>query len=304
VTDGSRKGQGAEDAKGGKSGGAGRDGKPGGRPQRGQGHKDNGDGRPDRANGGGKGGGQGGGGKRAARDRLSAEREQQAKADRRKRQSSNAVIAVVVLVVVALIIFFAWRASTDDGPQNAALPSLVTEQGGGVVFGDGPVEIDLWEDFQCPGCKAFEETYGELLKERVDAGDVTMTVHPLSFLDNNLGNTSSTLAANAFGCATDAGEQQALDFHLTVYANQPAEVPGQEAWSADDLIGWGNDVGIEGTEWESCVNDQPYAGWVEQVAATQGDAGITSTPTVFIDGEEFELGQDLDAAIDEALGAN
>ena len=40
-----------------------------------------------------------------------------------------------------------------------------------------------------------------------------------------------------------------------------------------------------------------------QVAATQGDAGITSTPTVFIDGEEFELGQDLDAAIDNALTA-
>lgn len=302
MTDGSRKGRGAGDGKGdggkGAGKGAGGRGDGAGKGDGGKGDR-SGAGRPD----GGKGGGRGDG-KRAARDRLSAERAQQAKSDRRKRQTSNAVIAVVVLVVVALIIFFAWRASTDDGPQNAALPTLVTEQGGGVVFGDGPVEVALWEDFQCPGCKAFEEAYGELLKERVEAGDVTMTVHPLSFLDNNLGNTSSTLAANAFGCSTDAGEQQALDFHLTVYANQPAEVPGQEAWSADDLIGWGNDVGIEGAEWESCVNDQPYAGWVEQVAASQGDAGITSTPTVFIDGEEFEIGQDLDAAIDEALGAS
>ena len=97
-----------------------------------------------------------------------------------------------------------------------------------------------------------------------------MTIHPLSFLDQNLGNSSSVAAANALGCAADVGEQEALDFHQTVYANQPEETPGQPAWSTDDLIGWGNDVGIEGSEWESCVSDLTYADWVEQVAGSQG----------------------------------
>lgn len=248
--------------------------------------------------------GQGTGGKRGARDRLAAEREQQAKAEKRKRQRSNIAIAAVVAVVAGFIVVYAVMASNDGGPDNAALPSLVQEQGGGVQFGDGPVDVALWEDFQCPGCKAFEEANGTMLEQRVDAGDITMTIHPLSFLDQNLGNTSSVAAANAFGCAADAGQQEALDFHLTVYANQPTETPGQAAWSTDDLIGWGNDVGIEGADWESCVTDLTYSDWVEQVAGTQADAGITSTPTVFLDGEKFELGGDLSAAIDQAMKAD
>ena len=244
---------------------------------------------------------QGGGGKRGARDRLATERAQQAKATQRKRKGSNIAIALVVALVAVGIMGYAWWASNDSGPTDAALPALVQEPGGGVVFGDGPVDLTLWEDFQCPGCKAFEEANSELVKQRVDAGDITVTIHPLSFLDTNLGNSSSVAAANAFGCAADVGEQEALDFHQTVYANQPTESPGQEAWTTEDLIGWGNDVGIEGGEWESCVTDQTYAGWVEQVAKSQGAAGITTTPTIFIDGKEFTPGDDLGAAIDDAL---
>ncbi len=243
-------------------------------------------------------------GKRAARDKLAAERAKQrpGRSGLGGRGGSGVLIAVIVIIVVVGIIGYAWWASNNEGPDDAALPTLVQEAGGGVVLGDGAVDVALWEDFQCPGCKAFEDSNGEMLRERVESGDITMTVHPLSFLDGTLDNDSSVSAANAFGCATDAGEQQALDFHLTVYANQPTETAGQPAWSADQLIGWGNDVGIEGGEWESCVNDLTYEGWVTQVQTTMAGAGITQTPTVFLDGEKFDVAAgDLDAAIDEAL---
>lgn len=245
---------------------------------------------------------QGAGGKRGARDRLATERAQQAQAAQRKR--TNTAIALVVALVAVGIIGYAWWASNDSGPTGTALPALVDESGGGVAFGDGPVDLTLWEDFQCSACKSFEEANSELIKQRITAGDVTLTIHPLSFLDANLGNSSSALAANAFGCASDVGEQEALDFHQTVYANQPAEVAGEEAWTTQDLIGWGNDVGIDGSEWESCVTEQPYAGWVEQVAKSQGTAGITGTPTIFIDGEELVDTGTLDTALDEATQAS
>lgn len=244
---------------------------------------------------------QGGGGKRGARDRLSAERAQQANATQRKRKASNIAIALVVALVAVGIIGYAWWAANDDGPTGAGLPALVQEPGGGVVVGNGPVDLTLWEDFQCPGCKLFEESNSELVRQRIAAGDVTVTIHPLSFLDSNIGNSSSVAAANAFGCAADAGEQEALNFHQTVYANQPPESPGQEAWTTEDLIGWGNEAGIEGGEWESCVTDQTYAGWVEQVAKSQGAAGVTATPTIYVNGEKFNPSDDLGAALDDAL---
>ncbi len=304
MTDGTRdggiqggKGQGAGKGQGGRGGGA-----QGGR---GQGAGRGGGAQGGRGQGAGKGQGgkdpQGGGGKRGARDRLATERAQQAKSAQRKRKSSNIAIALVVALVAVAIIGYAWWASNDSGPTDASLPALVQDPGGGVVTGDGPVDLTLWEDFQCPGCKLFEEANSDLVKQRVADGDVTVTIHPLSFLDSNLSNTSSVAAANAFGCAADAGGQEALDFHQTLYANQPAESAGQEAWTTADLIGWGNDVGIEGTEWESCVTDQAYAGWVEQVAKSQAAAGVTATPTIFIDGVKFDPRDDLGAAIDDAL---
>ena len=49
------------------------------------------------------------------------------------------------------------------------------------------------------------------------------------------------------------------------------------------------------TTWETCVTDQTYAGWVEQVADEPGRARASrQTPTVFIDGEAVRrIGGDL-----------
>ncbi|HEX5017160.1 MAG TPA: thioredoxin domain-containing protein [Actinomycetes bacterium] len=242
--------------------------------------------------------------KRAARERLAEQRAAQQRADRRRRSSGIAIAVIVGLVVVG-IIGYAWWASNNDGPDDAALPALVQESGGGVVIGDGPVDVTLWEDFQCPNCKDFEAENGAMLDRLVTDGDITLTIHPLSFLDSSLGNDSSVQAANAFGCAADAGEEPALAFHQTVYANQPPENPGTPAWSTDDLVGWGQDVGISDDSWESCVNDVTYEGWVTQVQASMTNEGITGTPTAFVNGEKVQLGSEtLESAINDALKGN
>jgi protein-disulfide isomerase len=238
--------------------------------------------------------------KREARERLAQKRAEQQRAERR-RKTSGVAIGVVVVVVVLGIIGYAWWASNDEGPDNAALPALVQESGGGVVVGDGPVDVTVWEDFQCPFCKQFEQSNGDMLRKRVDNGDITLTIHPLSFLDESLANDSSSMAANAFGCVADAGEKQALDYHLTLYANQPEENRGHDAWTSEQLIGWGNDVGVEGSDFEDCVNNMTYSGWVSQVQSSMANNGITSTPTVFVDGQEFDVSGDLSATIDQAL---
>jgi protein-disulfide isomerase len=220
--------------------------------------------------------------KRGARDKLADERRREAAAAQRRQRITNIVVAVVVVAVIVGI-FIAVQSTRNSGPADAALPSGVTTAGAGASFGDGPVTVDLWEDFQCPACKAFEGVNASSLDKRVAAGDITLVIHPLSFLDQNLGNSSSVLAASAFGCAVDAGK--GLEFHNQVYTNQPKENPGSEAWTAADLVGWGNDVGITGGDWETCVNAVTYRGWAEQVASSQTDAGVTATPTVFVDGK-------------------
>jgi len=142
--------------------------------------------------------------KRSAREQLAEERKAQAAADKRKQTITNAIIVVVVVAVVVGI-FVAVQASRTSGPDTAALPATVTEQGGGMPFGTGPVTVDIWEDFQCPACKQFEATNAETLKQQAQANEITLVIHPLSFLDEKLGNDSSLLAANAFGCSAASG---------------------------------------------------------------------------------------------------
>jgi protein-disulfide isomerase len=95
-----------------------------------------------------------------------------------------------------------------------------------------------------------------------------------------------------------------MDFALAVYKAQPPEQDGQDAWTTDDLISIGNDVGIQGSQWESCVQDGTYNDWVKQVEASQQDKGVTGTPTVFVDGKQLQPADDLQAAIESASGSN
>ena len=74
--------------------------------------------------------------------------------------------------------------------------------------------------------------------------------------------------------------------------NLPERV-GVAAWSNEDLVVWGEELGIAGDSWQQCVNDDIFEEWVQQVAASQVDAGVTGTPTVFVDGEPFSLEEDL-----------
>ncbi|HVQ17457.1 MAG TPA: thioredoxin domain-containing protein, partial [Actinomycetes bacterium] len=226
--------------------------------------------------------------KRASRDKLAEERRRQAQADKRRRSTINVVVGVLVVAVVIAVFVVVQNQRTTSDVTNASLPGLVSEQGGGMSFGNGPVKVDLWEDFQCPVCKQFEAANGAMLKQRIDNGDITLVIHPLSFLNQNLNNTSSTLAANAFGCSAAAGEKTALAYHTLLYDKQPEENAGHEAWTVDDLVGWGSDVGLTGTDWSGCVTDGNFNDWVSQVAASQIDAGVTGTPTVFIDGKRFD----------------
>ncbi len=221
--------------------------------------------------------------KRSARDQLAEQRKAQAAADKRKQTITNTVIVVVVVAVV-IGIFVAVQASRTSGPDTAAFPATVTEQGAGVVVGsaDAPVTLDLWEDFQCPICKDFEASVGEDMAALVDDGTLKVVIHPVSFLDAQLNNLASIQAAAALGCAADAGKP--LEFHGTVFANQPATEG--DGWTIDQLVQWGKDSGIDDADFEPCVTDQVYAPWGEQVLASMTDAGVTGTPTLFIDGEK------------------
>jgi protein-disulfide isomerase len=192
----------------------------------------------------------------------------------------NLVIAVVVGVVLLMLVPTLLSKRTNT---SAAVPASVSaDRGYGIVFnGDAknvPI-VDIYEDFQCPICMQFEKLQGDYIESLITEKKATVVYHTLSFL-----GPDSVRAANAAACSADQGEF--LNYHRSLYANQPAENSG--AWTNAALAAVGQAAGIKGKKFVDCVAGGQYADWVNNVAAAGAKANVNSTPTVFINGKEID----------------
>lgn len=220
-----------------------------------------------------------------------AEARAKAEADARRRDARNRLLGgVVVVALIALIFGGVWFAKRDSGSggavgpdPNAALPKGADPVTYGVPYGTGTDDVpqlQLWEDFQCPACKALEDANGTGITTLAEQGTIRLLWRPTTFLDLNLGNDASARAAAAWGCAIDAGKTR--EYHTTVFANQPTEGVG---YTDDQLLQFGEDAGITGDAYatfEQCVTNDTYAGWAANSYQQFRDNAIPGTPAGFL----------------------
>ncbi|MDT9594278.1 thioredoxin domain-containing protein [Nocardioides zeae] len=198
-------------------------------------------------------------------------------------------------------------AEAGEGSADGAEAGLVGEvtADGGLAFGDpaAPHRVVIYEDFLCPFCGQLEAAVGDDLAELVASGDTVVEYRALNFL-SRIGDYSLR-AANAFAVVMDAsGPQVARDFHDLVFANQPAE--SGEMPDDDWLVERAVEAGADEDAVRTGIVDQEFAGWVNRGTLAASDAGVASTPTVLVDGEEltgYETLDELAALIVERASA-
>jgi protein-disulfide isomerase len=229
--------------------------------------------------------------RQAARQRIAEKRAAEAAArtaaERRRRTVIGAVVAGVVLVVVLVVVVVVQtsRTSTSD---DAAAPSSTTGDGYVIAVGpaDAPVTLDLYEDFQCPNCKALEDATGSTIDDLVAAGTVQVRYHGMAFLDTDDNDDYSTRALNAAAVVADAaGTDAYATFHDLLFASQPEE--GGSGLTDDQLIAYALQAGAGGAAVESGITDLEYGDWVADATDQASKDGVTGTPTLFVDGEEL-----------------
>lgn len=212
-----------------------------------------------------------GGAERAERRRRQQQRvtpvaaKRPPEADRRASTKKIALWAGAVVVVAALIGGgLLWTSAVKNETEGQVIPakqaaSDVAEQRDGVVVTtgaeDAPVTIDVYADFLCPACRAFEEQWGPKITERVEAGELRVRRHMIPMLVAASDPPGYSLdAANAGLCAADEGEFAA--FHDSLFAAQPDE--GKRGWDKGQLTALGRDIGISGDGFAACVDSGRY----------------------------------------------
>jgi protein-disulfide isomerase len=250
-----------------------------------------------KASGSSAGGGKAGGGSKAVTAARTAN-------DRKK-----VVIGVVVVVVLAaaviggVLVYNNQKNATEGDNIQAVAPGTsqqahevsypVTRDGGIVTVGEtsAKVTLDVYEDFLCPACRAFEETYAGDIEKHVADGTVQVRYHMLPMLNERSDPPGYSMdSANAGLCAADAGRFPA--FHESLFADQPEE--GSRGWDRQQLAKLGETLGITSEEFSECVTSGAHDDLVQanfdevkkapylQQEFPDGSKGF-GTPTIAVD---------------------
>jgi len=214
---------------------------------------------------------------------------------RRQRTLWGSLITVALLLVAGLIgygIYTSQRADTLRFPKG-----ISATDNSAISTGTGPVTVDIYADFLCPRCREFEQANRTALNGLAGQNKITLAFHPVSILDYNSTTKYSSRAAAAAGCAADQGKFDA--YATALYDNQPEE--GGAGLSNGKLIDIGKSLGL-GSNFADCIAGRDYRGWAQHVGDVAASRGVSSTPTIMINGKLYD-GERTPAKLTAAITA-
>jgi protein-disulfide isomerase len=224
-----------------------------------------------------------------------------AEADNKKKRDyflPASILIAAVLIAAAIIFAIMHKGGGATQPVagfGAATTTPVAEimkiANGDIVLGQAsaPVTVIEYSDYQCPYCgKFFTETQPLIVSNYVNTGKVRMVFRNFSFL-----GPESSSSAQAAECALDQGQTQAAEYHDALYTAKYAEETGggsENDGSMDRtfLLKIAQQVKLDIPTFTTCIDSNKYAAQIDQEKADGIAAGVNSTPTFFINGQEVE----------------
>jgi len=233
--------------------------------------------------------------------RRAALRQQQELEARRKRNARMlgvglGVLALVVVVVIAVVLA---NAISNKTPAAEQLTPPNATEGHGIAIkskntqpaGDVP-HVVVYEDYQCPACKARESQYGSAMLQLVDEGKITFEIRTAYFLNKDSECTKKNppeRAALAPAAADAVGKYR--EYHQVIYENQPAN-EGDGYTDQQLRVDFATKAGITGddlTTFQKLYDDKVYADFAQKSYKSMTDDGVESTPTYRVKGQDIKF---------------
>lgn len=148
----------------------------------------------------------------------------------------------------------------------------------------GPA-VELLVDYRCPHCKLFAEAQDKDIRELVEKGYINYRVYPRPMLDKRTGLTFSNDTASAVVASWVEDPKLFWDMNEAMFALQP-ESPEDTTPDTAEVAEAAVKAGAS-EEVKNAVLDEKYRDYVATVEAV-GQERQVGTPTVYIDGEEWQ----------------
>ncbi|MFW6042330.1 MAG: DsbA family protein [Chloroflexota bacterium] len=161
---------------------------------------------------------------------------------------------------------------------------------------DAPVTVIEVSDYGCPHCRDFNlgGTAEALYESYVDSGDVRWVVLPYAL------RAATQPPAAAAMCAAE--QDQFFPYHHELFEFQDAN-PGL---TRDGFVQAAENVGLDVGAFEDCIDGNRYRSVVQRNVSVAASAGVSATPTFFVNGVKMEGNQPLanfQQQLDQMLGS-
>ena len=143
---------------------------------------------------------------------------------------------------------------------------------------DAPITIMTFSDYQCPYCIFAEPVLDEVLKRYPDKVRVAHRHFPLESI-----HAFARPAAEASMCAEAQGKF--WEYHQAIF-NLSGKL------SKDSLAKIGSDLGLDIEELNACIDERRFKEFVDTDFAAGRAAGVTGTPSFFINGVAYNGSRD------------
>src|SRR3989344_1731334 len=205
--------------------------------------------------------------------------------------SVSTSILIAGLLVAGSIICVVGKGGTNDPPsdaQDGKVAKLLEIGDRDVVLGERNAKVTIIEygDYQCPFCaRFFRETEPKIRSAYIETGKAKMIYRDLAFLSQE-----SVAAAAAAECSKDQGKFWA--YHDALYRTESLD--GKEHngnLNRELFLELATEVGLNVPEFTACIDSRKYVSLVEENTKRAQGAGITGTPTSFVNGREVSGAQ-------------
>lgn len=203
------------------------------------------------------------------------------------------VVVVVAVVVIGGVLWFSGDKKQAASPDQTVPAEVLNPPDANTVSKspDGKVTLTEFLDYQCPSC---HQSYQALTKDLEQKYEGRITFVPRNY-PLEQAHPLAMLAAHASEAAAAQGKYEqmyhALNEHWQEWAiDSPdaQQVSSNQQRAEQMFTGYAQQMGLDVNKFKQDLNSPEIAAKVKRDMADGDKAGVTGTPSMFLNGKKFE----------------